>query len=207
MTLTPADRKTARAQSESDVQVYHLHQSGQGAPIKLFVRLVGEDGERVMVRIGGGWADLAEYLKEYAVHHRRRTVSGGQFDFKGLPHSQSSSPATTLGFLSQHQTPRSRPRSPVATALSYSDNIRPISRDSNTSRRSWAGDDSPSLGLAGPRSRKTAVSPNKQAWVDTMMEKARSGGSEKKKGTRDAYGDLGIVGGTKRLFMKGRQET
>src|SRR5690606_33694336 len=33
--------------------------------------------ERVMVRVGGGWADLGEYLKEYAMHHgsQRRVVS------------------------------------------------------------------------------------------------------------------------------------
>ncbi|KAL8957765.1 MAG: hypothetical protein Q9183_005973, partial [Haloplaca sp. 2 TL-2023] len=58
---------------DSDVKIYHLQRTGQGPPIKLHVRLVGESGERVMVRIGGGWADLAEYLKEYATHHRRRT--------------------------------------------------------------------------------------------------------------------------------------
>ncbi|KAL8866804.1 MAG: hypothetical protein Q9174_006073 [Haloplaca sp. 1 TL-2023] len=40
-----------------------------------------------------------------------------------------------------------------------------------------------------------------------MMEKARTGSGEKKKSTRDAFGDLGIVGGTKRLFMKGRKRT
>ncbi|KAF8471952.1 hypothetical protein BDZ91DRAFT_484619 [Kalaharituber pfeilii] len=62
--------------SASETKLYHLHREGQ-APIKLLVRLVGPNGERVMVRIGGGWADLAEYLKEYALHHGsgRRSVS------------------------------------------------------------------------------------------------------------------------------------
>ena len=61
----------------SETKLYHLHRGEGQTPIKLFVRLVGSSGERVMVRIGGGWADLAEYLKEYALHHGsgRRAVS------------------------------------------------------------------------------------------------------------------------------------
>ncbi|KAL8668504.1 MAG: hypothetical protein Q9168_006866, partial [Polycauliona sp. 1 TL-2023] len=178
MTLIPAAEKSTARNGESDVQLYHLHQSGQGPPIKLFIRLVGE-GERVMVRIGGGWADLAEYLKEYSIHHGRRTASGGQFNIQGLPlHSQSSTPVTTLGSLSAHQTPertntasttKQRPNSnvsadPPSSLGSPSDGFRPTSRDSTaSSKHSWTGEESPSLGLAGPKSRKSVVSPNKQA--------------------------------------------
>lgn len=63
--------------NNSETKLYHLHRGEGQTPIKLFVRLVGASGERVMVRIGGGWADLAEYLKEYALHHGsgRRAVS------------------------------------------------------------------------------------------------------------------------------------
>ncbi|KAL8827242.1 MAG: hypothetical protein Q9170_007090 [Blastenia crenularia] len=234
MTLTPADQKTTPSQNgEPGIKLYHLHQSGRQAPIKLFVRLVGENGERVMVRIGGGWADLAEYLKEYAIHHGPRAVSDGRFDIQGLPNSQSSSPVTTPGSLSNTRSPTSRPGSsyiesstsettfanrrystgipglPITPSVpsEYSHDTRPTSRDSNaSSRRSWVGEDSPSLGLAGPKSRKAVVSPNKQAWVDTMVEKARTGSSEKKKGTRNGFGDLGIMGSTKRLFMKREKE-
>ncbi|KAM0720466.1 hypothetical protein Q7P37_004602 [Cladosporium fusiforme] len=78
LTLAPADptpsRKSASA-NEPEVKLYHLTQAGREDPIKLFVRLVGE-GERVMVRVGGGWADLADYLRQYAEHHGSRTVSG-----------------------------------------------------------------------------------------------------------------------------------
>ena len=75
LTLAPAEpspRKAATA--EPEVKLYHLTQAGRSEPIKLFVRLVGE-GERVMVRVGGGWADLADYLRQYAEHHGSRTVS------------------------------------------------------------------------------------------------------------------------------------
>lgn len=76
-TLTPAYGKTSSRprprNSNPEIKLYHLSRSPTEAPIKLFVRLVGEHGERVMVRVGGGWADLGEYLKEYASHHGRRS--------------------------------------------------------------------------------------------------------------------------------------
>lgn len=77
-------RRGGTAGSDSDIKLYHLTQPGKDKPIKLFVRRVGENGERVMVRVGGGWADLGEYLRQYAEHHGRRTVSEGKFEVLGL---------------------------------------------------------------------------------------------------------------------------
>lgn len=77
-TLAPAYGRTSRPRHQrgnQEIKLYHLSRSNGEAPIKLFIRCVGEHGERVMVRVGGGWADLGEYLKEYATHHLRR--SGG----------------------------------------------------------------------------------------------------------------------------------
>ncbi|CAG8089605.1 unnamed protein product [Penicillium olsonii] len=76
--LMPAGRRRyshAYKAEDSCVKLYHLHSGGQSAPHKLFVRTVGEEGQRVMVRVGGGWADLGEYLREYVIHHGRRKVS------------------------------------------------------------------------------------------------------------------------------------
>lgn len=74
-TLSPAKQLRAKQKkTQQEIQVYHLARSTGEAPIKLFVRCVGERGERVMVRVGGGWADLSEYLKEYVSHHGRRSV-------------------------------------------------------------------------------------------------------------------------------------
>ncbi|KAK5005544.1 hypothetical protein LTR60_006225, partial [Cryomyces antarcticus] len=83
LTLAPADSTPSKRGSD-DIKLYHLSQAGKDQPIKLFVRLVGE-GERVMVRVGGGWADLGEYLRQYAEHHGRRTVSDGKSEAAGLP--------------------------------------------------------------------------------------------------------------------------
>lgn len=224
MTLAPAQPKSSQSRSptgEPDIKLYHLHQTGKTVPIKLFVRLVGEGGERVMVRIGGGWADLGEYLREYAGHHGRRSVSDSPFDIAGLP---SSSPLTN------NQSPRSRPGSrPASPALSirkqrpadrlarqqtspaifdrpHTPQSDPLSRTSL--QLSWAGTDevSPSLGLAGPKTKNMDISPSKQAWVDEMMELARHSGVEKKGGSESVVGDLGKVGSTKRVFFRGRNE-
>lgn len=79
LTLAPADISPKKSNAaESGVKLYHLTQAGKSEPIKLFIRLVGE-GERVMVRVGGGWADLADYLRQYAEHHGSRTISENDF--------------------------------------------------------------------------------------------------------------------------------
>lgn len=101
-----------------DIKLYHLHRNDGQAPIKLYIRLVGERGERVMVRVGGGWADLAEYLKEYATHHgsKRRVVSEGRIeiqDFGGAAHHHSLHPSRSISSLrSASPAPGSRPGSP-----------------------------------------------------------------------------------------------
>lgn len=119
LTLTPAHSKRSRSSSgDPEIKLYHLHQSGKDVPVKLFVRLVGEGGERVMVRIGGGWADLGEYLKEYASHHGRRTTSEGRFEIQGLPQPQTSTPLSNMAMSSPPRSPTSRPATPAMRASS-----------------------------------------------------------------------------------------
>ena len=71
--------------SPDDINLYHLHRTDGQAPIKLYIRMVGKNGERAMVRVGGGWADLAEYLKVYVTHHGSKKcyelpIEGGRTD-------------------------------------------------------------------------------------------------------------------------------
>ena len=206
MTLAPAQPKSVKPRpqnGEPEIKLYHLHQAGKDVPIKLFVRLVGEAGERVMVRIGGGWADLAEYLKEYASHHGRRSVSDTRFDIQGIP----SSPISQASSSSQQASPMpSRPSPGIAfkrqqtTPGKFESPQTPVSDPSvrSESRMSWTEEDSPSLGLAGPKTKKVEISPRKQAWVDEMIDQARGGVGGV------AIGNMGKVGGTKRVFLKGR---
>ncbi|KAI9839463.1 MAG: hypothetical protein M1819_002088 [Sarea resinae] len=114
LTLAPAYAKNSRPRlrsSDPDIKLYHLHRPGKDVPTKLYVRLVGENGERVMVRVGGGWADLGEYLKEYASHHGQRSISEGHFDIQGLPKR------TSIASLRAKATGRSTPISRPGSAL------------------------------------------------------------------------------------------
>lgn len=241
MTLVPAFAKSSSSSTgDPEIKLYHLHKPGVAAPIKLYVRLVGEHGERVMVRVGGGWADLGEYLREYANHHGRRSVSDGRFEIKGLPQGQSSSSITTISSISNGRTtPTGRPGSalgrpssalsvrkprfsggspgdfplPSTPDLSFSasHDLTPGSNETNntsirpSSRSSWTSEDAP-LGLAGPKSRRIEVSPGKQAWVDGMMEQAKRASAERKGVEENEFGDLGKVGGTKRVFMISKKD-
>lgn len=103
LTLSAAQSELTSRKSntnDADGKMYYLTQEGKEQPIKLFVRLVGE-GERCMVRVGGGWADLGEYLRQYAEHHGHRTFSDGKLEVGG----------TRVGGGTKTRTPLSRPGS------------------------------------------------------------------------------------------------
>jgi hypothetical protein len=141
LTLTPAFPRSRYSRigggKEKTVRVYHLHRGGKTAPTKLFVRSVGENGERVMVRVGGGWADLGEYLREYALHHGRRTTSSGRVEVQGLPAQgspPSSSPGSTItsNIDNERVTLLSRPSSVLSTRPPSSLALRKIRRTSGS---------------------------------------------------------------------------
>lgn len=130
LTLSPAkvDEKARKSKASADpeVKLYHLSQEGERQPIKLYVRLVGE-GERVMVRVGGGWADLGEYLRQYAEHHGHRTVSDGRVEVSSV---EKAKPGYGTSGSAAKRTPISRPGSVL--------DQRPTSRISNRRRSSLA---------------------------------------------------------------------
>ena len=128
LTLSPVKQSRTRSVADTDVRIFHLHQHGQSrdaVPIKLFVRAVGENGERVMVRVGGGWADLGEYLKEYSAHHRSKSIADGgmevaQYPGKGKRESAAPSAPSSLGHsrrLSGSLTKATRRRSASQTSI------------------------------------------------------------------------------------------
>jgi len=239
ITLAPAFSKTSKSKShnsDSDIKLYHLHQPGKDAPIKLYVRLVGENGERVMVRVGGGWADLGEYLKEYASHHGRRSVSDGRFEIKGLAPGQGSATLATLaGRSSGRTTPISRPESPVAgpnpsvgmrkvrlSSASMADSRPPVTPEVQICSHNAI----PGSGESSARSvRSSSVS-----WMDEDAPLGMAGPKSKKEvspskkawvdGMLDQarkasaekrravsdFGDLGKVGATRRIFLKNKSE-
>jgi hypothetical protein len=253
LTLSPAKndfdnaasgRKSAAAtRTDNDIKLYHLTQPGKDQPVKLFIRRVGENGERVMVRVGGGWADLGEYLRQYAEHHGRRTASDGKFEILGLEvknndAATTSSPNRPESALSKKDrrvssaSPLSTPTKSINT--SADDAVPPMPSFSSTtpgiaeeqsqpsttsSRRSWGGDE---VGLSGPKAKKLDLSGDKLDWIEGMMKQARTVSGnimpaahareeriESRSESRDGggkkpeFGDLGKVGGTKRIFLRG----
>lgn len=243
--LASGRRSHAGSRADNDIKLYHLTQPGKEKPIKLYIRRVGENGERVMVRVGGGWADLGEYLRSYAEHHGRRTASEGKFEVLGLevkvPES-STRPGSALSKRdrrasggSQITTPQ-KPAPPVATMAEVDESpivpnitTSPATAEASapstaSSRHSWSGNE---VGLAGPKTKKLDLSEDKLEWIEGMLDQARrvSGGvitgsrpdalapGAERSGSRSEsrlslkgkpeFGDLGKVGGTKRVFMKG----
>ena len=103
--LSPVRDKSGRnGTASSGIRVYHLRggRSRDAPPLKLYVRAVGEHGERVMVRVGGGWADLAEYLREYSLHHGGRGLQERKLEvasFPGIKTSKSSSSSIGPGIM------------------------------------------------------------------------------------------------------------
>ncbi|KAK3373839.1 hypothetical protein B0T24DRAFT_624756 [Lasiosphaeria ovina] len=235
-TLAPAFVRNSRPRhghqrGNSEIKLYHLSRSSGEPPIKLFIRCVGERGERVMVRVGGGWADLGEYLKEYASHHGRRSGVEGKVEIKDLPRVLTGratstppsrpesaqdlhSPVTPLNVRKSRRPAgedaagggSTQPKTPLASvsqADSPSSGGSPRSRSS--SRLSWAEEES-SLGMAGPRAKQIEMSEESKAWVESVKEKVRIASGERKAPEPNSidskFGEIGKVGATKRLFRR-----
>jgi hypothetical protein len=225
ITLAPADEQAPRrGANEPEIKVYHL-MSGNDKPLKLFIRRVGENGERVMVRVGGGWADLADYLKQYAEHHGHRTVSEGKVEVLGLGNDRIATPGSngrnsSLGYRSESRFGdrsasslgmRSESRqsvrqdSPALSSTPFGDDeitpnatptaAIPPSNGSGSRRTSSFWDEGGLMGPAAVR-KNSEISGVKKDWVDSVVEQAKT------VGRKVEFGDLGKKGGTRRVFMK-----
>ncbi|KAL1584961.1 hypothetical protein WHR41_06130 [Cladosporium halotolerans] len=234
LTLAPADPSPSRRHAtanEPEVKLYHLTQAGREEPIKLFVRLVGE-GERVMVRVGGGWADLADYLRQYAEHHGSRTVSAsaGDVDVKAVSspiagpngaihpalRRQASGPLFSAASGRRSPMPPTPPQvqgenlDPSAAAAMVTPD-RPAIPAKSASRPSTADSNlssgkhsSPEIGLAGFGSGGKRELPEQKArWVEGMVERVQNAGGGEQKGQKQkGFTELGTVGGTRRVVFR-----
>ncbi|KAL3422725.1 GAS2 domain-containing protein [Phlyctema vagabunda] len=187
LTLAPAYAKNPRPRpnnSNPDIKVYHLSRSTGEAPIRLFVRLVGENGERVMVRVGGGWADLGEYLKEYAAHHGRRPGSGidpenlGKVEIQDLPPRMVTS-GSLANLRNGRDSPASRPASAMERSSSSSLTVR-------KARKSLGVGDDIQSSLSSLRSPSTPL--------QRSVQIPRDRSSSKSSWMEDDGGSLGLAG-------------
>ncbi|KAI0166711.1 hypothetical protein GGR52DRAFT_71518 [Hypoxylon sp. FL1284] len=225
--LAPAKDNRPRTKSSQGIRVYNLSRSTGEPPLKLLIRSVGDKGERVMVRIGGGWADLGEYLREYAVHHSSRSKGEGKVDIKdaaaapgGLGSSPSSRPNSALGSpmtplavrktrrsLGEEGAPKYPPRTAFPTARRESETPSPeaFGRSRESLPMDWDEEDS-ALGLAGPKGKKVDMNDESRKWVESVKEKVRIASGERppppEQRLDTKFGEMGRVGGTKRLFRK-----
>lgn len=229
MTLTPAEVSPKKSHDESGIKLYHLTQAGREEPIKLFVRLVGEN-DRVMVRVGGGWADLADYLRQYAEHHGSRTVSGTGLGFelqsggttpagsrrtsgaaitpaerRAIKDAEASPSVAGAGMAAQEDgTPTIEgraelPGSDVAFTLQSVD-AKLQARPSSKGRAKSALSSRSSR--SDLREAKDTSSEHKAKWVKTMLEKARKETSGAKNRKDNAFGDMGRIGSTRRVIFR-----
>ncbi|KAL2760667.1 hypothetical protein ACRALDRAFT_2096058 [Sodiomyces alcalophilus JCM 7366] len=153
--LAPAYGRSRRPRrkGQQETKVYHLSRTTGEAPIKLLIRCVGEHGERVMVRVGGGWADLGEYLKEYASHHGRRSANldSAKIEVRDLPRVANSGRAATA-------SPPARPASALDRSPMTPLNVRKTRRSFGTT---GPGEDS---ALAGTSALRPSAFPRTPAW-------------------------------------------
>ncbi|AEO62669.1 562b136d-b473-4e18-9feb-87c95234be40 [Thermothielavioides terrestris] len=203
-TLAPAYGRSSRPRHQrtnQDIKLYHLSRSNGEAPIKLFIRCVGEHGERVMVRVGGGWADLGEYLKEYASHHLRRSAGGGvdddKVEVKDIPRtgavradSPPSRPASALDVSHHHAHYHNSPESPLRVRKTR----RPTQHsheDANASNNSNNDTDEPSTSTACP---KTPLAPAGRRDATPPSDGSSRSRSSSRFNWLDDDGDLSALG-------------
>ncbi|GAP84043.1 putative GAS2 domain-containing protein [Rosellinia necatrix] len=195
--LAPVRDTRPRSTSSQGIRLYHLSRSGE-MPIKLFIRCVGEQNERVMVRVGGGWSDLGEYLRDYAIHHGSRSKGEGKVEVtdavpvanRRVGSSPSSRPGSSLGSPMTPLVVRKTRKNPSEEAVSKAPKT-PLGKTSNlqehantpaseasvrsraSSRVDWDEEDS-SLGLAGPKAaRRREISEESRAWIESVKQKVR----------------------------------
>ncbi|KAI0442654.1 hypothetical protein F4803DRAFT_575378 [Xylaria telfairii] len=201
--LAPVRDTRARSTSSQGIRLYHLSRSGE-MPIKLFIRCVGEQNERVMVRVGGGWSDLGEYLRDYAIHHGSRSKGEGKVEITDAvvaaskrtgsspasrPGSALDSPMTPITVRKTRRNPGEEgmpkvPKTPLAKTSTLQENVNtPASEVSVRSRASshvdWDEEDS-SLGLAGPKAvKRREISDESRAWIESVKHKVRLASGER----------------------------
>ncbi|KAI0431824.1 hypothetical protein F5Y09DRAFT_354505 [Xylaria sp. FL1042] len=188
--LAPVRDARPRSMSSQGIRLYHLSRSGE-MPIRLFIRCVGEQNERVMVRVGGGWSDLGEYLRDYAIHHGSRSKGEGKVEVtdappvanKRLGSSPSSRPGSALDSPVTPLTVRKTRKNRGEEGVPKENANTPASEASVRSRASsqidWDEEDS-SLGLAGPKAvKRREISDESRAWIESVKQKVRLASGER----------------------------
>ncbi|KAK9374224.1 uncharacterized protein V1513DRAFT_113998 [Lipomyces chichibuensis] len=167
----------------------YLLQRPNAPPQVIWVRIIAE---RVMVRVGGGWTDLAEWLSNYILYHASsgsplNVVDPGTPNskispsprWKGLPRDKESKKNTRQ--VTPSSTPGSGSKIPMPSpGRSFSGK----SGKSNSSNSSSNISTPTPLGMAGPVSslEKGKMSNEKRAWVHKMLRQVGVGEPKREDG-------------------------
>jgi hypothetical protein len=164
-----------------------------------------------MVRVGGGWADLGEYLKEYASHHGRRTAaeSEDKIEIQELPPRIVSNGST----ISSSATFRGNGRSsPVPRPSSVLERERPLSSLNISKTRRSIGTMEPNpltrTNMSEMRSPSTPLpSLNRRSLGESPLSEASVGSSSRLSWTEEDS-SLGLAGprGKKKSISERDQE-
>ncbi|OBT50890.1 hypothetical protein VE04_09775 [Pseudogymnoascus sp. 24MN13] len=186
-----------------------------------------------MVRVGGGWADLGEYLKEYSSHHGRRAERSGEIQVE-LP-TDARPRMGSIGSLNPApgmlrtgpngnvwSSPGSRPGSSMGSRPGSSLQVRKRGArvsDVADSRENSLGDRRrrrapPRAGPArvGPDDEEVHLGPsgpkNKKGEMDEGRKRWVDGVVEQGRqvsveSSQEGFRELGEVVGTRRVFRKG----
>ena len=138
-----------------------------------------------MVRVGGGWADLGEYLREYASHHGRRSaIDSDKVEVQDIrprvisTSSTASSSATVRG--NGRSSPVSRPSSAFDRPMS--------SLHIRKTRRSIGETDSSAMSIRSPRTPMPIVNRGRE------FETPPSDRSSSRLSWTEEEGGLGLAG-------------
>jgi len=206
----------AEAKADSTM-IYHLSQPGRSHKLKLFIRLVGSE-ERVMVRVGGGWMDLDEFLWQYAEHHHRVVGSGVEIERAEAISNTPITPIKSNTRKPYHHRINSSTSSATSSFMSTSSPAQfrsnPLFPKVQQQTPVHARPDSVCASLAGtPNFRaKTPSIAGSEAqrtkWVDEMITRARSGAAgrhakSRSSDSRSSWADMGgRMGSTRRLMWR-----
>ncbi|KAK9350949.1 hypothetical protein V1523DRAFT_418173 [Lipomyces doorenjongii] len=164
----------------------YLLQRPNAPPQVIWVRIIAE---RVMVRVGGGWTDLAEWLSNYILYHASSGSSLNVVD-PGTPNSKLSPSPRWKGIQRDKESKKNTRQGTPSSAPGSGSKIPMSSPGASLSDKSGRSNSSSNvgtptpLGMAGPVSslEKGKMSSEKRAWVHKMLRQVGVGEPKREDG-------------------------
>lgn len=217
--ISSAPFLTNSFQGGSDIQLYHLifphgHNGDDSKQRSKLLYIRSTEEGRVMIRVGGGWSDLADWLRTFIEHHPLRRSNEGSDHHDGVRLTPASSENTTDAFEWDVETaigdtgpdgtvhpdlPRAISPAPSHSGTLGREESRQRLGSSSYNRRSLSQSIGspglsdtpiPTASLAGPGFDRTrgavSLSDQNKQWVEDMVSKAKLASSSGRDGLTGA---------------------